>query len=108
MKPAAVCHPVAVCRSALYDQEDREFAQLLFVHRGNGMGVTFLNRRLIPLSIDGRNSYAVRQVSASVLLPRLLSQPRIDSNWSTTEHSIGKSEIKIGCPPAGSNRQPMD
>jgi hypothetical protein len=36
-------------RSALYDQKDREFAQLLFVHRGKGMGVTFLNRRLIPL-----------------------------------------------------------
>jgi len=28
---------------------DREFAQLLFVHRGKGMGLTFLNRRLIPL-----------------------------------------------------------
>jgi len=36
-------------RSALYDQKDREFAQLLFVHRGKGMGFTFLNRRLIPL-----------------------------------------------------------
>ena len=36
-------------RAALYDQKDREFAQLLFVHRGKGMGITFLNRRLIPL-----------------------------------------------------------
>jgi hypothetical protein len=36
-------------RVALYDQKDREFAQLLFVHRGKGMGFTFLNRRLIPL-----------------------------------------------------------
>ena len=36
-------------RSALYDQKDREFAQLLFAHRGKGMGFTFLNRRLIPL-----------------------------------------------------------
>jgi hypothetical protein len=34
---------------ALFDQKDREFAQLLFVHRGKGMGITFLNRRLIPL-----------------------------------------------------------
>jgi integrase len=39
-------------RSALFDQKDREFAQLLFVHRGKGMGVTFLNRRLIPLLCD--------------------------------------------------------
>ena len=39
-------------RSALFDQKDREFAQLLFVHRGKGMGLTFLNRRLIPLLCD--------------------------------------------------------
>src|SRR6266566_3844225 len=39
-------------RSALYDQKDREFAQLLFVHRGKGMGLPFLNRRLIPLLCD--------------------------------------------------------
>jgi integrase len=39
-------------RSALFDQKDREFAHLLFVHRGKGMGVTFLNRRLIPLLCD--------------------------------------------------------
>jgi hypothetical protein len=37
-------------RSALYDQKDREFAQLLFVHRGKGIGITFLNRRLIRCS----------------------------------------------------------
>jgi len=48
-------------RSALYDQKDREFAQLLFVHRGKGMGVTFLNRRLIPLlcqkaGVDARDA----------------------------------------------------
>ena len=36
-------------RLALFDQKDREFAQLLFVHRGKGMGIAFLNRRLIPL-----------------------------------------------------------
>jgi hypothetical protein len=36
-------------RSALFDQKDRAFAQLLFVQRGKGMAVTFLNRRLIPL-----------------------------------------------------------
>lgn len=36
-------------RLALFDQKDREFTQLLFVHRGKGMGFTFLNRRLIPL-----------------------------------------------------------
>ena len=36
-------------RLAIFDQKDREFAQLLFVHRGKGMGFTFLNRRLIPL-----------------------------------------------------------
>jgi hypothetical protein len=36
-------------RVALFDQKDREFAQLLFVHRGKGMGIAFLNRRLIPL-----------------------------------------------------------
>src|SRR5262245_50570623 len=35
--------------SAVYDQKDREVAQLLFVHRGKRMGVTFLNRRVIPL-----------------------------------------------------------
>ena len=39
-------------RSALFDQKDREFAQLLFVHRGKGMGLPFLNRRLIPLLCD--------------------------------------------------------
>jgi hypothetical protein len=36
-------------RSALFDRKDRAFAQLLFVQRGKGMAVTFLNRRLIPL-----------------------------------------------------------
>jgi hypothetical protein len=36
-------------RLALFDQKDREFAQLLFTHRGKGMCVTFLNHRLIPL-----------------------------------------------------------
>jgi hypothetical protein len=36
-------------RLTIFDQKDREFAQLLFVHRGKGMGFTFLNRRLIPL-----------------------------------------------------------
>lgn len=36
-------------RSALLDYKDREFAELLFVHRGKRMGATFLNRRLIPL-----------------------------------------------------------
>ena len=36
-------------RSALLDPKDREFADLLFVHRGKRMGATFLNRRLIPL-----------------------------------------------------------
>jgi integrase len=36
-------------RLALFDQKDREFAQLLFTHRGKGMCITFLNRRLIPL-----------------------------------------------------------
>src|SRR6266568_360251 len=39
-------------RSALFDQKDREFAQLLFVHRGKGMGLPFLNRRLIPVLCD--------------------------------------------------------
>jgi hypothetical protein len=43
-------------RSALYDQKDREFAQLLFVHRGKGMGVTFLNRRLMYVLWNGRSS----------------------------------------------------
>ena len=36
-------------RLAQFDPKDREFADLLFVHRGKRMGVTFLNRRLIPL-----------------------------------------------------------
>jgi hypothetical protein len=36
-------------RSAQFDPKDREFADLLFVHRGKRMGITFLNRRLIPL-----------------------------------------------------------
>jgi hypothetical protein len=36
-------------RSAHFDPKDREFANLLFVHRGKRMGPTFLNRRLIPL-----------------------------------------------------------
>jgi len=36
-------------RAAQFDPKDREFADLLFVHRGKRMGVTFLNRRLIPL-----------------------------------------------------------
>jgi hypothetical protein len=36
-------------RSALLDYKDREFVELLFVHRGKRMGATFLNRRLIPL-----------------------------------------------------------
>jgi hypothetical protein len=36
-------------RSALFDRKDREYAQLLFAHRGKGMGAIFLNRRLIPL-----------------------------------------------------------
>ncbi len=47
-------------RSALYDQKDREFAQLLFVHRGKGMGVTFLNRRLIPLAIH-KNTQTIKK-----------------------------------------------
>ena len=32
-----------------YDHKDRVFTDLLFSHRGKRMGVTFLNRRLIPL-----------------------------------------------------------
>jgi hypothetical protein len=36
-------------RAAQYDPKDREFADLLFVHRGRRMGVTYLNHRLIPL-----------------------------------------------------------
>lgn len=36
-------------RSAQFDLKDREFADLLFVHRGKRMGATLLNRRLIPL-----------------------------------------------------------
>ena len=43
-------------RSALFDQKDREFAQLLFVHRGKGMGLTFLNRRLMYVLWNGRSS----------------------------------------------------
>ena len=36
-------------RAPLYDHKDREFAALLFTQRGKHMGLTFLNRRLIPL-----------------------------------------------------------
>ncbi len=36
-------------RSPLFDHKDRQFAELLFTHRGKRMGATFLNRRLIPL-----------------------------------------------------------
>jgi len=36
-------------RSPLYDLKDREFAALLFTHRGKRMALSFLNRRLIPL-----------------------------------------------------------
>jgi len=36
-------------RTPLYDQKDREFADLLFTRRGQRMGATFLNRSLIPL-----------------------------------------------------------
>lgn len=42
-------------RSPLFDHNDREFADLLFVHRGKRMGVTFLNRRLIPLLCQKAN-----------------------------------------------------
>jgi hypothetical protein len=48
-------------RSALFDPKDREFAELLFVHRGKRLGPTFLNRRLIPLlcakaGVDSRDA----------------------------------------------------
>lgn len=36
-------------RWALFDAKDREYADLLFAHRGKGLCSTFLNRRLIPL-----------------------------------------------------------
>jgi len=36
-------------RSPLFDHKDRQFAELLFTHRGKRMGATFLNRRLIPV-----------------------------------------------------------
>jgi hypothetical protein len=36
-------------RAARFDPKDREFADLLFVHRGKRMSFSFLNRRLIPL-----------------------------------------------------------
>jgi hypothetical protein len=42
-------------RSPLFDHKDRAFANLLFVHRGKRMGVTFLNRRLIPLLCQKAN-----------------------------------------------------
>jgi len=35
-------------RAELYDPKDRAFADLLFAQRGKGMGLTFLNRCLIP------------------------------------------------------------
>jgi hypothetical protein len=53
-------------RSALLDQKDREFAQLLFVHRGKGMGLPFLNRRLIVAPVvQGASASRIARRTAS-------------------------------------------
>ena len=80
-------------RLALFDQKDREFAQLLFVHRAKGMGFTYVLQNVLRCFVSyecqQQDSTAVAMSPPHDRLAPHAAKPTRHTHAATQSHSIG-------------------